>query len=364
MPSHKEINDLIQKSEKIFQSLSLSDFKNQQNILNKQLETSEIWQDQDRFNKIQRQLRQVNHKIKILESLQRTINDLQVAIDLNFEHQELEVLYKKLETELESNEEELFLNGKFDHKGAILSIHCGAGGVDAQDWSNMLLSMYQAFVKNQNFSSSLVNLSLGEEAGIKSATLDINGFNAYGLLKEEAGVHRLVRISPFNSGKTRETSFALVEVIPAEIENEIKIPIINEKDLKWEYSMSSGKGGQSVNTTYSAVRLVHIPTNIAVSCQNERSQVQNKQTALKYLQNKLAILEAKKEEGLKKELRGEFHSTQWGSQIRSYTLHPYKLIKDHRSGFETNNIEKVLEQGLILDFIWAHKRFVHQSNLT
>ena len=215
--------------------------------------------------------------------------------------------------------------------------------------------MYQAFAKKQGWVSELTYLSAGEEGGVKTATLKIKGQFAFGLLKEEAGVHRLIRLSPFNAGHTRETSFAMVEVLPEGLDEEVEIDL-EEKDLRWDYFMSSGKGGQSVNTTYSAVRVVHLPTGISVTCQNERSQQQNKLQALKYLKNKLAILKLKEQQQLKEELRGDWQSPEWGSQIRSYVMHPYKLVKDHRSGCETQDVEGVLAGEGLLDFIWAMKR--------
>jgi len=207
-----------------------------------------------------------------------------------------------------------------------------------------------------NWEVNLISLSNGEEGGVKSATIEVRGLQSYGYLKEEAGVHRLVRISPFNSGGTRETSFALVEVIPDNVIDEVEAFEIKEEDLKWDTFMAGGKGGQSVNTTYSAVRVTHLPTKIVVVCQNERNQIQNRQIALKHLKNKLAVLEVQKHQELKKELRGEFHSPEWGSQIRNYVLHPYKLVKDTRSGFETTNVDKILEQGELLEIIWSVKK--------
>jgi peptide chain release factor 2 len=236
-----------------------------------------------------------------------------------------------------------FLGGKYDDHDAIMSIHAGAGGVDAQDWAEMLLRMYTRFSEHENFKVTILDKSMGGEAGIKSAVLEIQGNYAYGYLKSEAGVHRLVRLSEFNPAHTRETSFALVEVLPAIELTEFKL---NPDEVEIEAKTSRGHGGQSVNTTYSAIRATHKPSGLTVTIQNERSQSQNKEQALKILTSKVAALEEQKQREARLELRGEFHSAEWGNQIRSYVLHPYKLVKDHRTGYETSDAEGVLEGNL------------------
>ena len=246
--------------------------------------------------------------------------------------------------ELHQLEIKAILSDKYDYNNAILSIHAGAGGTEAQDWAEMLLRMFERFSDRRGFHYKILEISSGEEAGIKSATLKVAGPYAFGFLKSEAGVHRLVRISPFDADKARHTSFALVEVIP-EIENDGQVNI-DDKDLRVDVYRSRGHGGQGVNTTDSAVRITHIPTNIVIAVQNERSQIQNKALALKILQSRLLALKLKekKEEELK--LRGEHLSAGWGNQIRSYVLHPYKQVKDHRTEYASTNPDKVLNGNL------------------
>jgi peptide chain release factor 2 len=319
------------------------------------MQTSNFWNDAQTAANIQKKHTLDTKQIKQWHRLKELVDDIDIAFELE-EESSLEGLIKKviaLESELQIQQ---FLHGAFDTQGVFLSIHAGAGGLDAEDFAGMLVSQYQSFCKNQSWSCTMISLSAGAEAGVKSSTLHITGDFVYGLLKEEAGVHRLIRLSPFNSGNTRETSFALVEILPDSINEQVAIGDIPEEDLRWEYSTSSGKGGQSVNTTYSAVKLYHLPTNITVSCQNERSQVQNKAQALAILKNRLAVVEVQKQDELRQELRGALVSAEWGSQIRTYVLHPYKMVKDHRCNWETADVQGVLD-GDVLPVIWAMKKF-------
>ena len=246
-----------------------------------------------------------------------------------------------------------FLSEKYDNHAAILSIHAGAGGVDAQDWAGMLLRMYLRWAESKNFKTQVIDESRGQEAGIKSVVIEIIGPYAFGYLKSEAGVHRLVRLSPYNPAHTRETSFALVEVLPVIEEKEYKL---NMDEVELEAKTARGHGGQSVNTTYSAIRATHRPTGITVTIQNERSQTQNKEQALKIIASKLAQLEEQKRLDEKLKIRGEYHSAEWGNQIRSYVLHPYKLVKDHRNNYESSDAEGVLE-GDLDEFIKHYLEF-------
>lgn len=303
-------------------------------------EIVEFWDD------IEKRLIDLGEIIGIIDEKK----DKDVLLDIK---QRLEILEKTFI----KHEFEALMSGKYDSSSAIMAIHSGAGGVDAQDWSEMVLRMYLRYAQDHKYKTSIVAMSKGEEAGIKSVTFVVTGPFAYGHLKNDAGVHRLVRLSPFNSDNLRQTSFALVEVLP-EIQSDDEVKI-KDDDLKIDTFRSSGAGGQSVNKTDSAVRVTHLPTKTVVECQNERSQAQNKEQAMQILKAKLYKLQQEKEDEEKQKLRGEYTSAEWGNQIRSYVLHPYKLVKDHRTGIETTDTEKVLD-GDIDRFIEARLKGVVQ----
>ncbi|MBI2476666.1 peptide chain release factor 2 [Candidatus Uhrbacteria bacterium] len=266
---------------------------------------------------------------------------------------ECEAQLAQLEQQFSALEIQTLFTGKYDGNHAIMSIHAGAGGADAQDWAEILLRMFLRFAERMGWKAAVLSETRGTEAGIKSVTIRVQGARAYGYLKAEAGVHRLVRQSPFNADALRQTSFALVDVIP-ELEDDADIKI-NPDELRIDTFMSGGHGGQSVNTTYSAVRIVHIPTGITVQCQNERSQAQNKETALKVLRGKLLQRKLEEQQQELQALRGQVVSADWGNQIRSYVLHPYKMVKDHRTGYETSAPDDVLN-GNLMPFIEAFLR--------
>ncbi len=281
---------------------------------------------------------------ELLEMAGIISDDGEEGLEIEKRIEEIEVVIDKLEFKI-------LLGGEYDRSDVIMAIHAGAGGVDAQDWTEMLLRMYLRFCEKKGFRTKILSESRGGEAGIKSVTLEISGPYAYGYLQSEAGVHRLVRLSPFNSDNLRQTSFALVEILP--VIEELAEVSINPQDVRVDVFRSSGAGGQSVNTTDSAVRITHIPTQTVVTCQNERSQLQNKEQAMKILRAKLHQKYLAEKEAEKKQLRGEYASAEWGSQIRSYVVHPYKMVKDHRTKYETANAEGVLE-GDLQNFMEAY----------
>jgi len=322
----------------------------------------DFWSNPQEAKQVTKELARLQELISTWDKLAQ---DAQALLELSGSSQgdesfetDIQKQVEELEQEYRKHEFDVLLSGEHDASNAIMAIHAGAGGVDAMDWVGMLLRMYLRFCEKKGWKVDVATESRGQEAGIKSCMFRVEDPYAYGYLKSEAGVHRLVRISPFDAEKMRHTSFALVEVLP-ELE-EIEEITIDEKDLRIDTFLSSGHGGQSVNTTYSAVRIVHIPTRITVSCQNERSQLQNKQTAMKILKSKLhAYYQAELEEE-KAALRGEFREAAWGNQARSYVIHPYKMVKDHRTDFETSDTQRVLE-GNLEDFVNSYLRSVKRK---
>ena len=335
------------------------DIDNKKEELNKlDIETNkpDFWNDNKSAEKVLKNIRELNDLINPLDTLRDNITSSCELITM-VEDNDLEMI-NQLEKELKEYSNKLddlsiyiLLSGPYDKNDCILDIHSGAGGTEACDWADMLLRMYTRYCEKHNYKINVLDVQDGEEAGIKSCSLEIKGMYAYGYLKNEKGVHRLVRLSPFDSNNRRHTSFASVEVTPI-IENNTSIEI-DEKDLKIDVYRSSGKGGQGVNTTDSAVRITHLPTKIVVTCQNERSQIQNKETAMNVLRSKLAVLEEEKRKNELNEIKGESQNIEFGSQIRSYVLHPYSMIKDHRTNTETSNVNKVLD-GELDEFIESY----------
>lgn len=314
-----------------------------------------MWDDSERAQKIMRGLSRLREQVSYWESLEhRTHDALELAQLEDTELQpDIEAELSQIETELDRREFQALLSGEYDRDDAILAIHAGAGGTDSQDWAQMLERMYIRWGESSGYEIDILDESQGEEAGIKSVTLAVNGEYAYGYLKAEAGVHRLVRISPFDSSNRRHTSFALVEVYPqVETTDEVQI---DPGDLRIDTYRSAGAGGQSVQKNDTAVRITHVPTGIVVTCQNERSQGQNRENAMKVLRARLLDLKHKEQEAELAEIKGDYIQAEWGSQIRSYVLHPYQMVKDHRTGHETGNTQAVLD-GDLDGFIQAYLR--------
>jgi len=317
------------------------------------MQAPDFWNDNEAAQKISQEYNQLKQFHDFWKDLRKNAQELLDMVKQNTDESPETLSYLEqqtaaLEKQYDKNRFVLLLSKKYDDHDAIFSIHAGAGGVDAQDWAEILLRQYLRYCERKGFKTEVVELSRGQDAGIKSVTVEVHGPYAYGLLKSEAGVHRLVRLSPFNPAHTRETSFALLELLPL-LEEQEQVQL-DPKDLEIEANTASGHGGQSVNTTYSAIRITHKPTGLKVSIQNERSQHQNKELALKILAAKVQSLEDAKLAEEKKEMRGEFKSAEWGNQIRSYVIHPYKLVKDHRTNYEETEPDKVFD-GEIDEFV-------------
>ncbi len=307
----------------------------------------DFWNDPVNAQAVMKRLARLRAGVDGWRDLQARITSAAELSELAIEAQDADMIAElsaeadNLEAESERREVELVLSGEHDDRGAILAIHAGAGGTDAQDWAEMLMRMYTRWADLGGYQSAVLDLSAGEEAGVKSVTLEISGPNAYGYAKTERGVHRLVRLSPFDAGHARHTSFALVEVLP-EAEGDIDVRI-EPDDIEMEVFKASGAGGQHVQKNSTAVRLRHIPSGLVVACQNERSQLQNREVAMKILRARLLNIEERKLAEERAALKGDHVAAGWGNQIRSYVLHPYKLVKDHRTEFESTNPELVLD---------------------
>jgi len=339
--------------------LKLSDLKIKLAQLETQMNAPDFWNNPKNAQAISQDFSDIKTEIEKWEQLQTKAGELFELSQSGDESLsgEIETQTEKLQKEFNSYELSLLLNGPYDKSNAIVEIRAGSGGTEAQDWASMLLRMVLRFCEKMKWKTEVLDESRGSEAGYKSIMFKVSGRNAYGYLKSEHGVHRLVRISPFDAEKMRHTSFAMIEVLP-EVDNDIKIEI-DPKDIRIDTFMSGGKGGQSVNTTYSAVRIVHLPTGISVACQNERSQMQNKEMAMSILKAKLYRLEQEKQAKERQELRGEYKSAQWGNQIRSYVLHPYHMVKDHRTDYESADPESVLE-GELLSLCEAYLKWIKE----
>lgn len=316
-----------------------------------------FWDDKEKADLTLKDISELKNLTQDIKKLKEdTENNLEL-IELLLVEKDDELLHN-LEEEVKNENKKLeelsillLLNGPYDKNNCTLEVHSGAGGTEACDWAAMLYRMYLRYCEKHGYKVEVIDYQEGEEVGIKSTTIEIKGTNAYGYLKGEKGVHRLVRLSPFDAANKRHTSFASIDIIP-EFDNTINVDI-NEKDLKIDVYRSSGKGGQGVNTTDSAVRITHLPTKTVVTCQNERSQIQNKETAMKMLKAKLYLIEQEKKNQELNAIKGSYQNIEFGSQIRSYVMHPYSMVKDHRTNYETSNVGKVLD-GDLDSFIEAY----------
>jgi len=341
----KRLENLLQEVKNLKTNLSLPQKEQRILELEDQMQLEGFWNDNQAAQKVAQDYKHLKGFVDFWLGLEKEIQETFDLVKNNTDESEETKSFliqhaEELEKKYKKNRFVALLSKKFDDHNAIFSVHSGAGGVDAQDWADMLLRMFLRYCEKKGFTTEVLEFNKGSEGGVKSAVVEVHGPYAYGLLKSEAGVHRLVRLSPFNPAHTRETSFALLELLPLLEEKEEFS--IDPKDIKLEVTTASGHGGQSVNTTYSAVRLTHIPTGLKVSIQNERSQHQNREIAMKILMAKVKALEEEKLQQEKLVIRGEFKSAEWGNQIRSYVLHPYKMVKDHRTDYETSDPDSVL----------------------
>jgi peptide chain release factor 2 len=323
--------------------------------LQKQSEESNLWEEPESAQRVMKELSSLRDEVESWQSLRQRIHDALELAQLEDEslRTELEVETDALEKEVAQREFYAMFSGKHDRGDALLAIHAGAGGTDSQDWAEMLQRMYLRWCENHGYKTEVLDFTEGEEAGIKSITIAVDGRYAYGYLRSEKGVHRLVRLSPFDAAHRRHTSFALVEVLPqVEDDDEIRI---NPDDLRIAVYRSSSAGGQNLQKNATAIRITHLPTGLVVTCQNERSQTQNRENAMRVLRARLLEIKQQEQEEALAELRGEFKKVEWGSQIRSYVLHPYQMVKDHRTEYETGNTTAVLN-GDIDGFIEAYLR--------
>lgn len=347
-------NDILTEFGFLQERIDIADLCQKKAELEKQQSLPNFFSDAKKVKENGKNIKNIENKLKKIKNINILIKDTKVLFEMLEEYEDENLFLELKEKLVFANQEikelkiETILNGKYDNNNAILTLHAGAGGTEAQDWTNMLFRMYSMYADKQGFKITILDEIAGDEVGLKSISFLVEGVNAYGYLKAEKGVHRLVRISPFDANARRHTSFASLEVMP-ELE-ELPEIVVKPEDLRIDTYRASGAGGQHVNKTDSAVRITHLPTGIVVACQNERSQIQNRETAMHMLYGKLAELQEREEMEKLSQLRGEVKKIEWGSQIRSYVFQPYTLVKDHRTNFEKTNIDAVMN-GDLQDFI-------------
>jgi peptide chain release factor 2 len=350
----EKISELAERLAELEAFFDVEGLRSEAAQLGEQMSRPDFWEDPEKAKDVSAHFSRVGERIRLLGGLRGSLSDSEELLELADEDgdllSEVEEELRRIERVLEEQEVARLFAGEYDEGDAILAINSGAGGVDSQDWAEMLARMYRRWAERRGLGLEVIEYTEGEEAGIKSATFTVSGEYAFGLLAAERGVHRLVRISPFDASSRRHTSFASVAVAPV-VSDAVEVGI-DEKDLKVDTYRASGAGGQHVNKTDSAVRITHLPTGIVVQCQNERSQHQNREVAMRVLKARLFELEREKREREIASIGGEKADIEWGSQIRSYVLHPYKLVKDHRTGEETANVDRVLD-GDLDAFIYA-----------
>jgi len=329
---------------------NLPGLKSEVEILEEESQKENFWNDSENSTKVLQRMKNLKDKIGEFESLNETYDEIDLMITIGDEEEDVSYLkdakdlFSKLTEDVNTLSLETLLSGPYDKNNAIISLHAGAGGTEAQDWVEMLFRMYSRWCERRGYKTEIIDYLDGDEAGIKSVTMLVSGINAYGYLKSEKGVHRLVRISPFDASGRRHTSFASLDVLP-ELDDDVSVTI-NPDEIRVDTFRASGAGGQHINKTDSAIRITHLPTGIVVSCQNERSQHKNRETAMKMLKAKLMEIKEQEQKDKLSDIQGEQMEIGWGSQIRSYVFHPYNLVKDHRTNFEMGNINAVMDGDL------------------
>ncbi|RRF96201.1 MAG: peptide chain release factor 2 [Lachnospiraceae bacterium] len=347
----------------VFDSLDIEGKKNKIQEMEREMEAPDFWNDAETATKKSQELKSLKDDVAVADSLQQKYDDIETFIEMDAEEDEDDPAmledakeeFEQFKTDLENLRLKTLLSGKYDHNNAIVTLHAGAGGTEAMDWTSMLYRMYSKWADKHGFGIELLDEVEGDEAGLQSVTFQVNGENAYGYLRSEKGVHRLVRISPFNANGKRQTSFSNADVMP-ELKDAPDI-VIRDEDIRIDTYRSSGAGGQHINKTSSAIRITHFPTGIVVTCQNERSQHMNKDKAMEMLRAKLEVLREEEQEQKEADIRGDVSSISWGNQIRSYVFQPYTMVKDLRTGEETSNVQGVMD-GDLDPFMNAYLKWV------